>query len=284
MFLIHHTTHTLRSFDNTLLYYEKTGKEEIVPSLLFLHGMGGDLTAWNKERQELVQKGYSSIAVDLRGHGLSGRPEDIHQYELSNFVKDISLLIKKEFKSPPIIIGHCFGGMIGILLASTHQQIAQGLVLVDTGYKPPFMSSFGLDNIFIKGFVKLLLPILPSAHLKGHINFDDFVDTHDFDPLRIANDMMHVSLKSYFMIIHNLQKYDALTILSRIKIPTLVVQGTHDLIFPVPVGRKIHKRIAHSELQLIEGGNHIVVLNNPKQLTDSIAFFAGKTAKNPSRV
>ncbi len=43
--------------------------------LVFLHGLGGNLYAWNEIRTIMHKKNYSTLAIDLRGHGESFRPK-----------------------------------------------------------------------------------------------------------------------------------------------------------------------------------------------------------------
>ena len=51
---------------------------------------------WRNERVFLHKKGISTIAVDLRGHGKSGRPKLLGDYNIEKFAGDIHSIIKKE--------------------------------------------------------------------------------------------------------------------------------------------------------------------------------------------
>jgi len=64
--------------------------------LIFLHGLGGDLTTWNPERKGLRDFGYSTLSIDLRGHGLSDRPRYEGAYQLENFVEDVIAVLKQD--------------------------------------------------------------------------------------------------------------------------------------------------------------------------------------------
>ncbi|MFA5136423.1 MAG: alpha/beta hydrolase [Patescibacteria group bacterium] len=266
----------IHSTDGTEIYYEVLGKEHKSPSLLFLHGLGGDLTAWNKERNALYALGHSSVAVDLRGHGLSGRPDKTDAYDLKIMSQDIEEVIRHEFKKPPIIVGHCFGGMISILLSAFKPHIARGLILVDTSYKPPYNSSFFIRIKTLHHLFHLIARYAPVLHIKGHIHFKNFKNTSDYDLRRVINDIAHVSLRTYLMTVDNILEYNSLYLLKRIRIPTLIIEGSQDTVFPAPIAQELHKRIITSELKLIKGANHIVVLNNPKDLVDAIFSFVLK--------
>ncbi len=265
----------LKSFDGVKIYYHKTLKN---PDkwLVFLHGLGGDLTAWQKERAYFSKAGFSTMALDLRGHGLSSRGESEGFYKFVNFAKDLAVLLEKEQIKNPVVVGHCFGGMVSIHFQSQYPNYSKGLILVDTSYKPPF---FG-DNFMARGvydkFFKLLLKLAPDIKKKGHADFEKFVGTSDINIRRLASDILHTSLRSYLLMSNTLVSLDARVLLDKITVPTLVIEGTKDIIFPPDIAEYLHSRIKNSELDLIEDANHIIVLNNPKELEQSIANFLKK--------
>ena len=87
---------TIKSKDRLNLYYETYITDGVQPKIFFVHGAGGDLDAWQYVKDELLQKGFSSIAMDLRGHGYSGHPRSLKSYSLDNFAEDIAEILKAE--------------------------------------------------------------------------------------------------------------------------------------------------------------------------------------------
>src|SRR3989344_7310771 len=66
------------------------------PALLFLHGIVGDLDAWQFITPQLTREGYNIITVDLRGHGYSGHPQKQRDYTLERVAKDVYEIAGKE--------------------------------------------------------------------------------------------------------------------------------------------------------------------------------------------
>ncbi|KKS18696.1 MAG: hypothetical protein UU77_C0070G0001, partial [candidate division WWE3 bacterium GW2011_GWC1_41_7] len=58
-----------------------------------------------------------------------------------------------------------------------------------------------------------------------------------------------------------------------IKKPTLIIEGLNDKVFPPEVARKLNKNIIKSKLVLIPKANHIIVINNPKEIVKELITF-----------
>lgn len=263
------------SFDEVKIYYHKTVRD---PDkwLIFLHGFGGDLTAWQKERAYFTKQAISTIAMDLRGHGFSDRSNKKDFYKLENFAKDLNLLLETEKIKKPVLIGHCFGGMVTIYFQTMFPDKSKALILVDTSYKPPFIGNNFVAKVFLDKIINLLLKAVPDVKKAGHADFKKFTGTNDINFKRIFSDILHTSLRSYLMLSDQLISLDAKNLLDKIQVPTLIVEGTKDSIFPPDIAEYLHHRIKTSQLDLIEGANHILVINNPKELEESIKSFLTK--------
>ena len=80
------------------------------PPLLLIHGMFGGAWQFADWQRRLVERGRSSVAIDLRGHGTSGTVADIGRISLDDYVDD-ALAVARELGTPPVV-GHSMGGLI----------------------------------------------------------------------------------------------------------------------------------------------------------------------------
>ncbi|MCT9092414.1 alpha/beta hydrolase [Streptomyces sp. ASQP_92] len=71
---------------------------------LLIHGIMADHRTWRKVGPALAERGYRVIAVDLRGHGASGRGE----YSTELFVDDLVETLPADAE---LAIGHSLGGL-----------------------------------------------------------------------------------------------------------------------------------------------------------------------------
>lgn len=68
------------SFDGTSIYYEVEGQG---PAVILLHGFTNTLQSWKDKPiyQELIQNGFTVVALDLRVNGNSDKPATVAGYE-----------------------------------------------------------------------------------------------------------------------------------------------------------------------------------------------------------
>lgn len=267
---------SLVSQDGINIYYDVNALDNGKKFLVFLHGLGGDLNVWNKERKALKKLGYSSIAIDLRGHGLSGHPNKEAYYDLDNFALDILEVIKQEQIKEAVIIGHCFGGMVALTLEGKHPKTGEALILVDTSYKPPQLGRFLAHHVLIHKLLHAFATHSSTIGITTHRDFSNFVGTTDYDKRRILSDIIHTSLKSYLLAGEQLVHFNATQLLKSITVPTLIIEGTKDSIFPPQVARELQERIKTSEMELVKDAAHMIVINNPDDLISLIHRFLQK--------
>ena len=92
------------------LYYEDHGQGE---PLLLVHGLGSSIQDWEYQLPHLQQQ-RRVVAVDLRGHGRSGKPRE--RYSMAAFAADVAALIEHLGLPPVHLVGISMGGMVGFQL------------------------------------------------------------------------------------------------------------------------------------------------------------------------
>lgn len=78
------------------------------PVALLVHGILSDGRTWRLAAPALAERGYHVIAVDLRGHGASGRDED---YSPAAYASDLVETMAERGERPALAIGHSLGGL-----------------------------------------------------------------------------------------------------------------------------------------------------------------------------
>lgn len=96
-----------------------------VPVVL-VHGMGGDGRTWARFARALTKAGRRVVAVDLRGHGRSGRASS---YRFDEFAADVAGLCTHLGFDAIDLVGHSLGGHTGSLVAQRYPGLVRRLVL-----------------------------------------------------------------------------------------------------------------------------------------------------------
>ena len=98
------------------------------PPLVLIHGF----PRWWKDFQPIIpelSKNYHVFALDLRGHGKSGRATS---YTFHDYKKDVIHFIEKKIEQPTILFGHSLGGWITLMIASTHPHLVKAAIIGDS--------------------------------------------------------------------------------------------------------------------------------------------------------
>src|SRR6478672_4462601 len=110
------------------LYYERAGSGE--PELLFIPGWCCQHTAFQPQFDHFART-HTVTAVDLRGVGLSDRPEG--GYSIPELADDLERFCSEVGITQPVVIGHSGGGMLAVELGGRAPSMPSALVLVDPG-------------------------------------------------------------------------------------------------------------------------------------------------------
>lgn len=111
---------------NTSIFYEVVHKKENKVALFVVHGMCEHHKRYDEFLKELRRNHISTIALDLRGHGLSsGRRGDIKSIlDCEKDIQKIFEAIKEKYAFKKIgIFGHSIGGEIALLMCSNNQKM-----------------------------------------------------------------------------------------------------------------------------------------------------------------
>lgn len=97
------------------------------PAFVFVHGLGGDHTAWQPQFDDL-SRDHRVVSLDLRGCGASAPTPP---FDTSQAADDVAEVIRKLELAPAIVVGHSSGGLVALLLNDRHPELVLGTVLGD---------------------------------------------------------------------------------------------------------------------------------------------------------
>lgn len=113
--------------DGLPIDYIDTGAGEV--TLFFVHGSCIDKLYWEEQITHFKQH-YRVIAIDLPGHGQSGK--DRQEWTIEAFAADVNAVIQELNLSKVILIGHSMGSDIILEASALNPAAVLGLVVIDS--------------------------------------------------------------------------------------------------------------------------------------------------------
>jgi pimeloyl-ACP methyl ester carboxylesterase len=99
--------------------------------VVMLPGWGATIYMYRHALDELPRRGLRTIAVDLRGFGLSDRPMTRGAYTLDAYESDLLALLDALELQAPTLIGQSMGGGLALRFAIRHPERVRRLVLIN---------------------------------------------------------------------------------------------------------------------------------------------------------
>ena len=114
--------------DTKIVHYTVGGTG---PTVLFLHGWGLGHHAYRGGLRRLAQIGFHVVAPALPGFG--GTPDlEPGNRTFVGYARWLTRFVKATGITPMIIVGHSFGGGVGIRVMADNPGYAQALVLINS--------------------------------------------------------------------------------------------------------------------------------------------------------
>jgi sigma-B regulation protein RsbQ len=244
-------------------------------TMLLAHGFGCDQNMW-RWVAPAFEDTHRVVLFDHVGAGGS----DLSAYDreryasLDRYAADVLEICAELEARDVIFVGHSVSAMIGVLAARREPDRFARLVLV--GPSPRYVDDGGYVGGFSAEDIEELLEALESNYLGWSAAMAPAIMgrpdrpeleaelTNSFcrtDP-EIARDFARVTFLS-----------DNRADLGEVRIPTLVLQCSDDIIAPAAVGEYVHRTMPNSELVRLRATGHCPNLSAPEETVAAIKAF-----------
>lgn len=231
--------------------------------ILILHGWNLSAVKFEPLIKELEKREYKVICFDLPGFGKENTPG--RPWDLSDYVSFVEKKLNSANIRKVILIGHSFGGRIGIKLAAENPKLLDALILTGApGINP--VPKFKVTFFLCLAKIGNVIFSLPGLSL-----FKNKVRQLLYKTAR-ATDFYNTDKKMRDTF-KNIIKEDLIPYLRKISAPTLLIWGGQDLIVPVKIAQEMSKLINNTKLSVIPEARHGVPWTHPKIFTDEVDKF-----------
>lgn len=256
---------TLRRSTAPALHYRTEGQG---PAVMLIHGVGADLSSWDAIAPELAAD-FTVLRLDLRGHGQSGRI--VGDCSLTDFVRDVVDVLAEAGVARAHVVGFSLGGLIGQGLALDHAERVDRLVLLSTvagrtaeerdrmHSRVAILGEQGIEAVSGAAQERWFTPAFIAANPE--------IVRSRMEQLRNNHATSYLAAYTAFAT------GDLADRLHAIRAPTLIATGEHDFGSNPRMARFMHERIARSELCILPGLRHSVLVEAPERITALLQGF-----------
>lgn len=257
------------------IYYRTNGFHPGRETIVFVHGLSGSSSAWAKFENYFDALGcYNIVSYDLRGHGKSAKPAAPADYETRNFAEDLHTLLEHLAIKRCILISHSLACFITLFFLEKYHAYVSRLVLLSPTVSLRDIAAAQIVRPFVSLGVTLLRWLPLPLKVRGHIDYSKYSD-HGGDwniPITSRN-IYNTSLRVYLYATAALYYVDYTAFLPTIQVPTLVIHGRRDTIFPLRCGKNVAALIPNATFIVLTQANHILVLNHFREVSCFIERF-----------
>ena len=247
------------------MYYEVQGQGH---PLVLIHGLSAASTSRASQVSEF-SRSYQVVTMDLRGHGQSDKPEMAYSIDL--FARDVVALMDYLGIEQAHVLGASMGGMVAQQLALDYPQRVKRLVLADSMSHLDKSLRMKMENgAFIAerlGMEAQARNAIPWAFSPSYIN------EHYAEIMAIVGQIAGLPVQSYLQSVEALLAYDVRARLGNIAAPTLVIAGDTDILVPRQYADVLCQSIPDCHLVVIEGGSHVVNIEQPEAFNACVLHF-----------
>jgi len=267
----------LTAVDGASIYVVEEGEG---PPIVFSHGVTNSIRTWFHQLEEFPRAGFRAIAYDHRGHGKSVLGSSGHSLE--NLALDLRTVIEALDVRNTVLVGHSMGGVAVQAFVTQFPEIAAervaGIVLLSTLARTPL----GSHSTRTKARIEKITNRAPDmswlwsspnlGFLLARIGFGRDPQPSHVELVRQM--LMECPPETRLDAPRALIGLDLTDKLPSVKLPTLVIVGTGDLLTPPAQAREIARLIPGARLEILTGGGHMLMLERTEMLNQMIIEFA----------
>ncbi len=211
------------------LEYDIHGSENAKGDVVLVHGLSGSRRWWSRNIPAL-EKEYRVFVLELPGFGAARSQKILDLPALGALLLEFVKVLKLE---RPVLIGHSMGAHASLHAAALEPNCFSGLVLAaaSTFVNRPVLNSAAW--------------LIPATFMGAY----EFIPTVVFDGLLAG-------IPNLWFAAQAITRDNPTSLLSRITMPTLMLQGSRDLLVTLKMANELQCGLVNSRLEIVQGAGH----------------------------
>ena len=204
--------------------------------VLCIHGLTANCRSWDRIASTLAPD-YRVLAMDLRGRGLSDKPEK--GYFVEQHVQDVHHVLEDLGLKKVILMGHSLGAFASLAFAARYPDLVEKLILIDAGGRlapsqwdkietgiKPSLARLGQTFPTFEDYTR---PLKQAPFLQPWTTFLDAYFRYEMEEVE-GGMRSRTGADAIMEEIANIRRFEAPAFFSKIQCPTLIVRATHGIL------------------------------------------------------
>lgn len=254
---------TVFAQDSVSIAYDVRGDGMI--TLIFIHGWCSNRTFWREQLDEMAQK-YRVVAIDLPGHGESGRNRE--DWTITSFAEDVKTVVESLDLKQVILIGHSMGGLVALESAPLMPDVVIGVIGIDaisnvesenqSDMMERAITAFDAD---FEGTMNAFIPRMFSPHTDSTI------------VQWVAKSSAKADKAMALSIMRGFSEIDEKNLLSSAGVPVRCIYAASEDPSGPQSYIEINKKYADFDAVFVDGVGHFLYLENPEEVNRHLLAF-----------
>ncbi len=248
------------------------------PALLFIHGFSQAALSWQRQMESDLAKKYRLVALDMRGHGASGKPTEPTAYDHAEpFAGDIQAVLDDLGIDKVVAVCWSMGGnWICDYLRVHGDARLRGIILVDA---PTQQGTEITEKMFGKAVGETLGGMLstePAANIQGTKAFvractAQPLPEDEFEDMLAFNMMVPPEAREWMLN----RVADNNDVVGKITVPVLQIHGADDAVVLPFSGEYTLEHVTHNDKKMIvyDGIGHCPFWEDADRFNADVAAF-----------
>ncbi len=242
----------------------------------------------------LAGEGYRVVAFDQLGCGNSDRPDDPSLWNIARYVEEVETVRKALNLEKVHLLGQSWGGWLSIEYALTYPDAIQSLVLANTcGDLPHLTTELNRMRDALGSETVAMMLHHESMGTIDHPEYQAAITILNYRhvcrlkewPSSLLASVNDWNMGPYgtmqgpneFLYIGNLKNWNRIPDMPKLKMPTLIITGTHDEIGPA-CALRMHNALQNSKVIVFPNSSHVPFYEEPDDYFSALRNFLSAQA------
>ena len=242
----------------------------------------------------LAGAGYRVVAFDQLGCGNSDRPDDSSLWNIARYVEEVETVRKALNLEKVHLLGQSWGGWLSIEYALTYPDAIQSLVLANTcGDLPHLTTELNRMRDALGSETVAMMLHHESMGTIDHPEYQAAITILNYRhvcrlkewPSSLLASVNDWNMGPYgtmqgpneFLYIGNLKNWNRIPDMPKLKMPTLIITGTHDEIGPA-CALRMHNALQNSKVIVFPNSSHVPFYEEPDDYFSALRNFLSAQA------